>query len=156
MGTEAEQAGCLGSQKRKRLMRQLCQAALASRIDEISLGRGCWAGNKSHVARLSSELSFTASGSLSMQISQLKPNTKPTIGLEWHHTAGEAGDKSICPLDSHQDEWKANQPGPQGGHYPRQCSWPHLVWVDTSSFLTDLLPVERCCPITTQCISVKS
>lgn len=103
------------------------EATLPSRRNEISLGLGCWVGNKSHVPRFGStcyrsRLSFTASESLSMQISQLKPNTKTIIGFEWHNAATTAGEKSICPLDSCQDEWKASQWGPKGDHSPRQCS----------------------------------
>lgn len=110
---------------RRRLTRQLCQAALASRRDERTLGLGCWVGNKSYVSRFSStcyrnRLSFTASESLSMQINQLKPNTKAMMGVEWHHTktmmgfewhhtARTAGEKLICPLDSHRDKWTASQ-----------------------------------------------
>ena len=135
--TAAEQVGCSGRQERRWLTRQLCQAALASRRDEITLGLGCWVGNKSHVPRCSrtcytSGLSFTASVSLSMQISQLTPNPKTAIGFEWHCAARTAGEKSVCPLDSRQDDWKASQWAPKGHHSPRQCSWPRLVSVATS------------------------
>jgi len=161
--TEAEQAECWGVERR-RLTRQHCQAALASRRDEVSLGLGCWVGSKSHAPRFSSTsyrsgLSFTASESLSMQISQLKPNTKKVTGFEWHHTARAAGEKSICPLGSLQDEWKANQHRPKADHCPRQCSWLRLGLVHASSFLTDRLTVKRCCPIAThteKSTSVKS